>query len=65
MNIKRLLVDFVIVFVVTLLVTAIVTLLWNLAFHRASIIDWGTSFRFAIILGIILTWIETRRSKAK
>ena len=65
MNIKRLLTDFVTVFVVTLAVTAIVTLLWNLVVHRAGIVDWETSFRFAIILGIILTWAETRRSKAK
>jgi hypothetical protein len=63
MNIKRLLVDFVTVFAVTLIVSVIVTLLWDLIVHGTSTIDWETSFRFAILFGIILPWIETRRSK--
>jgi len=65
MNIKRLLVDFVTVFVVTLIVSVVVTLLWNLIVHGASTIDWETSVRLAILFGIILPWIETRRSKEK
>ena len=63
MNIKKLLVDFVTVFAVSLIVSVIVTLLWNLIVHGTSTIDWETSFRFAILFGIILPWIETRRSK--
>ena len=65
MNIKKLLVDFVTVFAVTLIVSVIVTLLWNLFVHGAGTVDWETSFRFAILFGIILPWIETRRSKEK
>lgn len=65
MSIKRLLIDFVTVFGVTLIVSVIMTLLWNLIVHRASTIDWETSFRFAIVFGIILPWIEIRRSKEK
>ena len=64
MNIKRLLVAFVTVFVLTFLVTGIVTLLWNLVFHGASTIDWETSFRFAIVFGIIFSWIGTRRARS-
>ena len=60
MNIKRLLVDFVTVFAVTLIVCVIVTLLWNLIVHGASTIDWETSFRFAIVLGIIVPLIQRR-----
>ncbi len=63
MNIKKLLVDFVTVFAVSLIVSIIVTLLWSLIIHGASTVDWETSFRFAILFGIIFTWIETRRSK--
>jgi hypothetical protein len=51
------------VFAVSLIVSVIVTLLWNLIVHGASTIDWEASFRFAILFGIILPWIETRRSK--
>ena len=65
MNIKKLVVEFVTVFAVALLVTAIVTFLWNIIGHRASTIDWETSFRFAIIFGIILTWIKSRETKGK
>ena len=63
MNIKRLLSDFVIVFAVSLTVTGIVTLLGNLVVHGASTIDWETSFRFAIVFGIIFSWVETRRAR--
>jgi hypothetical protein len=65
MNIKKLLVDFVTVFAVSLIVSVIVTLLWNLIVHGASTIDWEASFRFAILFGIIFSWIETRRGKEK
>jgi hypothetical protein len=64
MNIKRLLSDFVTVFAVSFIVTGIVTLLGNLIVHGASTIDWETSFRFAIVFGIVFSWIGTRRSKA-
>jgi hypothetical protein len=65
MNIKKLVVEFVTVFVVALVSTAIVTFLWNIIGHGVSSIDWETSFRFAIIFGIILTWIKARETKEK
>jgi len=64
MNIKRLLVDAMTVFSVSLVVSIIVSLHWNLIVH-GSRIDWETSFRFAILLGIIVPWITTRRSKER
>jgi hypothetical protein len=65
MIIRRVLVEVVTVFALTLIVSVIVTLLSNLIVHGASTIDWETSIRFAILFGIILPWIETRRSKEK
>jgi hypothetical protein len=65
MNIKRYLVGFLTVFAVTLIVWVIVTMLWNRIFHGASAVDWETAFRFAIVFGIIVPWIETRSSKEK
>ncbi len=47
-------VDFAITFVVALVVTIMVTMLWSLAAHGGAGIDWATSFRLAIILGIVL-----------
>jgi hypothetical protein len=63
MNIKKSLVGFVTVFAVSLTVSAIVTLLWNFIVHGASTVDWGASFGFATLFGIIVPWIGTRRSK--
>jgi hypothetical protein len=34
-------------------------------FRKGGVIDWETSFRFAIILGIVLTWMEVRERKKK
>jgi len=45
-------VEFVVTFIVTLIVAVIVTLLWKLIAHGNASIDWATSFRLAIILGI-------------
>ena len=65
MNIKKLVIEFGTVFVVALLTVALVTFLWNLIGHGASVVDWETSFRFAIIFGIILTWVKSRENKDK
>jgi hypothetical protein len=65
MNIKRILADIVTVFSVSLVVSVVVSLLWNLIVHGAGTVDWETSIRFAILLGIIVPWITTRRSKGQ
>jgi len=61
MDYKKMLIGFITVFAITLLVTAGISFLWNWAFHGLALIDWETSFRFAIILGIVLSIIESRR----
>ena len=61
MTIRKLAFEFALVFVVTLLIVIIVTFLWNLIGHGTKIIDWETSFRFAIIFGILLTWVNNRK----
>ena len=65
MKIKKLVVEFVAVFTVALVTVALVTFLWNLIGHGESTVDWETSFRFAIIFGIILTWVKSREIKEK
>jgi hypothetical protein len=65
MNIKKLAVEFITVFAITLVTTAIVTFLWNIIGHGVKTIDWETSFRFALIFGIILTWAKSRETKRK
>ena len=62
MNIKKLVVEFSAVFPVTLVTVTLVTFLWNLIGHGESVVDWETSFRFATIFGVILTWIKSRET---
>ena len=63
MDIKKLVIEFGTVFAVVLVTVALVTFLWNLIGHGASTIDWETSFRFAIIFGILITWVKSREVK--
>ena len=63
MNIQRWVVEAVTVFSVTLVASMVVSVLWNLIAHRTTTIDWETSVRFAIVLGIIVPWIQARRGK--
>lgn len=65
MNIKKLLISFVTIFAVTLVVAAIVTFLYSLIVHGAGTIDWETSFRLAIILGIVVPVITAMRIREK
>ena len=65
MDIKKLLINFVTTFAMTLVVTAIVTFLYSLIIHGEGTVDWETSFRFAIILGIVLPWVKAREIKKK
>jgi len=61
METKKLLIDFATIFVLILVVTVVVTFLYSLVVHGVGIIDWETAFRFAIILGIVLSWIKAKK----
>jgi hypothetical protein len=61
MHIRVFLREFAIIFLIALAATLVVTYLWNLIFDGKGIIDWGTSFRFSIVLGIIFGIIEARK----
>lgn len=65
MNIKKLIVEFGTVFAVTLVIVALVTFLWSLIGHGESTVNWRTSFTFAILFGILLTWTKSREIKEK
>lgn len=60
MNAKKLLLDMAITIPVALVVTAAVTFLYNLILHSSVSVDWDTTFRLAIILGIVLPLTRTR-----
>ncbi len=64
MDLKKLLLGFITFFAVTLIVSIGVTYLWSLIFHDVATIDWETSFRFAIIFGIVFPLIDSRKKKS-
>jgi len=65
MKLKLLAIEFLTVFAVALVTTAVVTLLWNIIGHGVYSVDWETAFRFAIVFGIIMTWIKSREISGK
>jgi hypothetical protein len=63
MKIKEFLRGFVIYFVVVFLVSAIVSYLYALIAHGEGVVDWETSVRFGLILGITLPLIPMLNSR--
>ena len=63
MFIKKFLINFLATFAVTFVVTAIVTFLYTLILKDTTIVDWETSLRLAIILGVVLAWNKVREGK--
>jgi len=56
-------IDFVVTSAIVLLASVAVTFLYSLIIHGSGVIDWETSIRFAIVLGIALPWIHQRDRK--
>lgn len=54
MKIKTFLTRFGLVFAVTFAANALAVYLWNVIAHGQGAFEWETSFRFAVILGIVL-----------
>ncbi|MDP2303539.1 MAG: hypothetical protein Q8N03_14065 [Ignavibacteria bacterium] len=57
--------DFFLVFVITFVVVSLVTYLYGLLVHSSGTFDWATSFRLAIVLGIVFSWLHYRERKKK
>ena len=64
MDLKKLSVGFITIFFITLIVSSVVTYLWSLFFHNVATIDWETSFRFAIIFGVVFSIIDNKDKKS-
>jgi branched-subunit amino acid transport protein len=54
---------FALTFVITFAVAAVVNLLWNLIGHHQAMVEWNIPFTFAIILSVVLTWMNRRESR--
>ena len=65
MKLKNIFLSFLLIFVTTLVVSALVSFLYSFVAHGTGAVDWETSFRMAITLGILLTWLLERERRAK
>ncbi|NOY36552.1 MAG: hypothetical protein GXO83_03160 [Chlorobi bacterium] len=57
--------DFAITFVIVFIVSTIVSYFYSLIAHSAGSVDWETSFRFAVIFGIIFPTIRIVEKRQK
>ena len=61
MKIKVYILTFLLVFGVVFVTNVVITVLWNYFIKSIGlIIDWETSFRLAILFGIVVTVIQTK-----
>jgi len=61
----RLIIGFVLYFVIVFIVAGVVTFLYSLIIHGQGIIDWQTAFIFAIIFGLVFSWMNVKQRKRK
>jgi len=59
---KSWLAEFALTFATTLLVSTVVTFVWNLATRAKVAVEWEPSFALAIVLGIALPLVHSRRN---
>ncbi|MHC1738923.1 MAG: hypothetical protein AB9882_13035 [Ignavibacteriaceae bacterium] len=58
MKFTEFVINFVIIFVITFLVSSVVSFLYNQLVHSETLWEWETSFRFSIILGIVIPLVN-------
>ena len=54
MNVRGFIAHLGITFILALVVSAAVSWLWSLAVHGNGVVDWESSFRLAVILGLVI-----------
>ncbi|MBN2072141.1 MAG: hypothetical protein JW814_11860 [Candidatus Krumholzibacteriota bacterium] len=64
MKIGQAILEFLIIFVIAFCVSSGVSFLWNLLFHGMAIVDWETSSRLGVILGVIGPYVISRSSRS-
>lgn len=60
---KRLILSILLTFAITFVTTSLVTLLWDLLIEKSgAVVDWKTSFLFAIIMGLVIPIVKSTES---
>lgn len=64
MKTKRIILNVILTFVIAFITAIIVTSLWNLLIEKkGAIVDWGTSFILAIIMGSVIPFVLSTKKK--
>ncbi|HOM95019.1 MAG TPA: hypothetical protein PKV90_07740 [Candidatus Saccharicenans sp.] len=61
MKALKILMDFFLIAIITFVVTALVSFFYSLIAHGSGQWDLELAVRFAVILGIILSWLDQRK----
>ncbi len=61
MNTKKYALQALVVFGIAFIVSVVVTYLYNLILHNLGVVNWQTSITLAIVLAIVIPWVERRR----
>ena len=61
----KFIIGFVLYFIIVLIVASAVTFLYSLFAEGSGAFDWETSITFALIFGIIFSWMSLRRRQKK
>ena len=65
MKFGKIVINFIGTFILVLIVSSVVSFFWNLIFYGTGQFDWETSFRLAIIFGIVIPWIMAKDRNKK
>ena len=65
MKSKDLIIEFLVIFIITFTTASIVSIAWNYLTKGVYVCDWGLSFQFAILFGLICPMIDAIRSDKK
>ena len=65
MKLVDMLMEGVVTFIIAFTVSAAVSGLWNVLAHGFFAVDWESSFRLGIILGIVSPWVISRGGRSK
>ncbi len=61
MNTKKYALHALVVFGIAFIVSVVVTYLYNLILHNLGVVNWQTSITLAIVLAIVIPWVERRK----
>lgn len=61
-EVRKFIVNFVLIFAFASAAGVATTYIWNLIRHGQAVVDWNTVVTLAVVLGLVLSILESRRA---